>query len=81
MQVDFYHLAASPPERVIARIAEKILGDGGRLLVVTADDAQAAALDAALWSIAPESFLPHGRADLLVQPRVLVRVFGNELRV
>ncbi|WP_156679615.1 DNA polymerase III subunit chi [Sphingomonas profundi] len=62
MQVDFYHLAAGAPERVIARIAERILDGGGRLLVVAADDAQAAALDAALWSVAPESFLPHGLA-------------------
>lgn len=63
MQVDFYHLAAGAPERVIARIAERILGDGGRLLVVAADEAQAISLDEKLWAVSPESFLPHGRAD------------------
>ncbi len=62
MQVDFYHLASAAPARVIARIAERILADGGRLLVVLADVDRAVALDAALWAVAPDSFLPHGRA-------------------
>ncbi|TVV72868.1 DNA polymerase III subunit chi [Sphingomonas solaris] len=62
MQVDFYHLAATAPERVIAAIAGRILGDGGRLLVVARDDQQAQALDEGLWTAVPDSFLPHGRA-------------------
>jgi len=62
LQVDFYHLAASPIERVLPRIAERILGEGGRLLIVCGDDALAARLDAHLWNYTPESFLPHGRA-------------------
>ena len=63
MQVDFYHLASTAPARVIARIAGRIVADGGRLLVVAADADQAGALDEALWDVGPESFLPHGRAD------------------
>lgn len=62
MQVDFYHLAASPLERVVPRIAEKILADGGRLLIVATDEPLAARLDAHLWNYASDSFLPHGRA-------------------
>lgn len=62
MQIDFYHLAASPIERVLPRIAERILADGGRLLIVCDDDALAARLDTHLWNHSPESFLPHGRA-------------------
>ncbi|WP_380877780.1 DNA polymerase III subunit chi [Sphingomonas sp. DBB INV C78] len=61
MQVDFYHLAASPIERVLPRIAERILADGGRLLIVCDDDALAVRLDQHLWNYTPESFLPHGR--------------------
>lgn len=62
MQVDFYHLTASPLERVLPRIAERVLADDGRLLVVSDDAAQRAGLDKQLWSYKPDSFLPHGQA-------------------
>ncbi|MBW6523671.1 DNA polymerase III subunit chi [Sphingomonas sp. RHCKR47] len=62
MKVDFYHLTTSPLERVLPRIAERILAEGGRLLVVEADPARRAALDKTLWSYTPDSFLPHGLA-------------------
>jgi DNA polymerase-3 subunit chi len=62
MQVDFYHLAAIPLERVLPRIAERLIGDGQRLLVIVGDDALAARLDADLWTYAADAFLPHGRA-------------------
>ncbi|MDB5716837.1 MAG: polymerase chi subunit, HolC [Sphingomonas bacterium] len=62
MQVDFYHLAATPLERVLPRIAERLVGEGQRLLVVVGDDALAERLDISLWSYAPDGFLPHGRA-------------------
>lgn len=59
MQVDFYQLGADPVERVLPRIAERVLADGGRLLIVAADDAHAKLIDARLWDHRPESFLPH----------------------
>lgn len=62
MQVDFYHLTRTPLERVLPQIAEKVLESGGRLLVVSDDEAARAKLDQALWSYKPESFLPHGQA-------------------
>lgn len=61
MQVDFYHLAATPIERVLPRIAERLLADGARLLIVADDEALLARLDRQLWDYAPDSFLPHGR--------------------
>lgn len=64
MQVDFYHLVASPLESVLPRIAERIVEGGGRLLIVSADEARLARLDAYLWSYAPTSFLPHARAGV-----------------
>jgi DNA polymerase-3 subunit chi len=62
MKVDFYHLATSPVAAVLPRLAERLLAEGGRLLVVSADPAQRDALDAALWSWRADSFLPHGQA-------------------
>lgn len=62
MQVDFYHLTVRPLDRVLPRIAERVLATGERLLIVSADAAQREALDKALWSYAPDSFLPHGQA-------------------
>ena len=70
MIVDFYHLTASPLERVLPSICEKVLGTGERLLVV-ADAALLARLDEILWSYAPESFLPHGRDRSEEQPVLL----------
>lgn len=61
MQVDFYHLAVTPIEGVLPRIAERLLGEGARLLVVADDEALLARLDRQLWDLAPASFLAHGR--------------------
>lgn len=62
MQVDFYQLGGTPPEQVIASIAEKILAQDGRLLIVAQDEPLLARLDRMLWDQAPSSFLPHGLA-------------------
>ena len=62
MQVDFYQLAGTPPEQVIASVGEKILAGGGKLLVVADDEGFLARLDRMLWEQGPESFLPHGLA-------------------
>ena len=62
MQVDFYQLAGTPAEHVIARIAEKVLATDGRLLVVAEDEVLLARLNRLLWDQAPTSFLPHGLA-------------------
>ncbi len=62
MQVDFYQLAGTAPEGVIAGIAEKILAGDGRLLVVAEDEAALARLDRVLWDQGTSGFLPHGLA-------------------
>lgn len=59
MKVDFYHLTDRPLEQVLPRICERIIEDGGRLLIVAADDAQRAGLDRLLWAYSADSFLPH----------------------
>lgn len=62
-RVDFYQLTRDPAPRVAATIAAKALATGARMVIVTADAAQADGFDAALWTEAPTDFLPHGRAD------------------
>ena len=62
MQVDFYHLTATPLDRALPQIAEKVLASGGRLLLVAESEAQRVALDKLLWTYNAESFLPHGCA-------------------
>lgn len=62
MQVDFYQLGGTPAESVIASIAEKLLAQEGRLLIVGADEHQLARLDRLLWDHGAVSFLPHGVA-------------------
>jgi len=62
MQLDFWQLSRDPLELVVALIAERTRGAGEKLLVVTADDAQRAAVGRALWETKPEAFLANGDA-------------------
>jgi DNA polymerase-3 subunit chi len=62
MQVDFYHLTVQPLDRVLPRIAERVVETGGRLLVVAESEIQRISLDKLLWTYAPESFLAHSQA-------------------
>jgi DNA polymerase-3 subunit chi len=85
LQVDFYHLTVRPLDRVLPRIAERVIAGGDRLLIVSADTAQREALDRALWTYAPESFLPHaqaGSANDGLQPILIAAdaVAGNGAR-
>ena len=60
MQVDFYQLGSTPAESVIVSIAQRLLAQDQRLLVVAADDVALARLDRVLWDQGTTSFLPHG---------------------
>jgi len=62
VQVDFYQLAGTPPEQVIASIADKVLQGDGRLLIVAEDEAYLVRLDRILWAEGEGSFRPHGLA-------------------
>ena len=70
MIVNFYHLAASPLERVLPTICEKLLASGERVLVVAGEETLSR-LDEQLWTYARDSFLPHGRAPAETQPILL----------
>jgi DNA polymerase III subunit chi len=58
-RVDFYHLTRDPAPTVLARLAERVLAGEARLLVVADGREDREAIDAALWTVVPESFLPH----------------------
>ncbi len=62
MQVDFYHLTATPLDRALPGIAQRVLSSGERLLIVSENEAQRGAIDRLLWTFSAESFLPHGQA-------------------
>lgn len=71
MLVDFYHLAASPLERVLPAICEKIL-ERGESLVIVADPELLGRLDDQLWTYSRDAFLPHGRQNAENQPIALL---------
>jgi len=68
--VNFYHLTASPLERVLPTVCQGLVARGEKVLVVAAE-AQLARLDEQLWTYAPDSFLPHGRDRAEAQPVLL----------
>ena len=70
-RVDFYRLTRDPVERVLPALASRVLGNGDRLLVVAGPAMQRQAIDEALWTLQPASFLPHGAAgspDEAIEP-------------
>ena len=74
MRVDFYLLSKDTVEAALPRIAKSVKGAGERLLVVSEDAGQLAALDKALWEQFPEDFLAHdkaGEAHAARQPLLL----------
>ena len=70
MIVNFYHLSASPLERVLPTICQGLLARGEKMLVVGAEE-RLARIDVQLWTFAPDSFLPHGRDRPETQPVLL----------
>ena len=74
MQVDFYQLGRAPVEQVTASLAEKLLAEDARLLIVAADEALLGRLDRMLWDQGATGFLPHalaGGSDDVRQPILL----------
>ncbi len=62
MKIDFWLLSRDPVEKVVAMIANRVMGEGERLLVVSKHADQRDAISRALWSAGPESFLANGAA-------------------
>ena len=62
MRVDFYHLQASPVERALPQLLERVLAGGHRAIVMAASDERIEALASVLWTYDPNTWLPHGTA-------------------
>jgi DNA polymerase-3 subunit chi len=62
MQIDFYQLGRTSLEQVISSIAQRLLSDGKRLLIVADDQGLLSRLDRMLWDQGATSFLPHSMA-------------------
>jgi len=63
VKVDFWQLSRDPVERVVAMIAQRVMENGERLLVVSDDAAMREKISKSLWETAPEAFLANGNAD------------------
>ena len=79
-RVDFYRLTRDPAERVLPVLATRVLANGDRLLVVAAPAMQRQAIDEALWTLNPASFLPHGHAgspDEAIEPILISGILAS----
>jgi len=63
MQVDFYQLRRDPVEQVLPAIAQRLVEQGERLLVIDGREGALPRLSQALWNWRPEGFLAHGLPD------------------
>ncbi len=61
-EIAFYHLTRGTLEQTLPRLLEKVLESGLRAVVRCPSPERLEALDRALWTWAPDSFLPHGSA-------------------
>lgn len=78
-EVLFYHLQNQSVERVLPPLLERSLERGWRVVVQTASEERADALDSHLWTYRDDSFLPHGTwrdRDAEDQP-IIVSVDGG----
>lgn len=79
-EVLFYHLQDTPLESVLPPLLEKSLERGWRVVVQTASEERADALDTHLWTYRDESFLPHvtwRERDIDGQPIVIAMDDSN----
>jgi DNA polymerase III subunit chi len=86
MQVDFYQLTRDPAHNVLPVIANKVLEEGRRLLIVSNDADQLKTISTALWAWKPDSFLAHdvsGQGNEAEQPILLSQTVaaGNSARL
>ncbi|MEO0418888.1 MAG: DNA polymerase III subunit chi [Pseudomonadota bacterium] len=77
MKIDFWQLSRDPVEKVTALIAQRVLDQGERLLVVSAEAQQRAAISKGLWSASPDSFLANGEAEAAGAQRQPILLSGS----
>jgi DNA polymerase III subunit chi len=62
-EIAFCNLAGKPLEQGLAQLLEQLYANGERALVLAATAERVEALNMALWTYRPDSFLPHGAAS------------------
>ena len=63
MQANFRNLAGRPLELLVAHLAAEYLDMGTKVLIRAPTAERIKALDQALWTFDPASFLPHGTEE------------------
>jgi len=61
-EVNFYNLTRTPLERALPKLLEKVLAAGARAVVRAGSGERIEALNVALWTYDPGTFLAHGAA-------------------
>lgn len=61
-EIAFYHLTASPLERALPRLLEKILQAKKRAVILCGSEERLNFLNETLWTLGKLSFIPHGSA-------------------
>jgi len=59
-QISFYEIIASPVERVLPKLLEKVKSSGKRAVILVESEEKVEALSHVLWTYAQQSFLAHG---------------------
>ena len=59
-EIGFYHLQSTSLDRALPGLLAKAVKSGLRAVVLAGSPERVEALDAALWTYDPDSFLPHG---------------------
>jgi DNA polymerase-3 subunit chi len=62
IECGFYHLTRTALEPALGRLLEKVVASGHRALVKASSPERVDALNRALWTFDPASFVPHGTA-------------------
>ena len=62
MEIQFYHLLTTPVEVALPKILPKALAAGLKTVIKCRDISQQEMLDEKLWTLDPDSFIPHGQA-------------------
>jgi len=79
-EVLFYHLQNQAAESVLPPLLERSLARGWKVVVQTASEERADAIDTHLWTYSDDSFLPHGTwrdRDAAEQPIVIAVTADN----
>jgi DNA polymerase-3 subunit chi len=80
-QVDFYVLASAEQsaKHIACRLAMKAWEQGYRVMVLAADENEAALLDGIMWDFPAGRFLPHSRGAADADAPVSIDVHGSEI--